>query len=459
MKIELLILISGDDTFCNTAKSFSDFLKIDSLITISQKKISYRRSLHDPELVSAELNIQTNKVKSINERFFLVTIECENEKLIDEFSELIDRLRGIAERISPGKCTINTLWDDVGITYAKYSYPLINEIENLMRSLIARFMLITVGMKWSKDAMHPELFSQIENFEEEDPYTDDLQKLDFIQLSDVLFKKKRDISLDDLDRLLQTTKFNQEDNDKILKYIPKSNWEKYFSSIIEEKDTSLAKKWDLLYRLRNKVAHNRSIKKNEYETIKGLTSSIKETINKATEKLSEININEEDREQIINFYQPDSITARGYFSEKAVGEHYIGLGYYLTSQDTDIPFDFIATKGEESIGVEIKTANISTVRHTIARTLAKFTAIWDSYQKKNNLTRVHLVIAVSGHNSEKLPTGFFEVLENYSVKLIGCVDIHIGKLDAEHKYIPSFELTIDNKIHTTLTPLNKDRTA
>ncbi|WP_339477508.1 hypothetical protein [Pseudomonas sp. RL_5y_Pfl2_69] len=455
MKIELLILISGDDTFCNTAKSFSDFLKIDSLITIAQKKISYRRSTHDPDLVSAELNIQTNKVKSINERFFLVIVECENASLIDEFSELIDRLRSIAERISPGKCTINTLWDDVGSTYAKRAYPLINEIENLMRRLIARFMLITVGMKWSKDAMHPELFSQIENFEEEDPYTDDLQKLDFIQLSDVLFKKKRDISLDDLDRILLITKFTQEDNEKILKYIPKSNWEKYFSSIIEEKDTSLAKKWELLYRLRNKVAHNRSIKKNEYETIKGLTSSIKEIISKATEKLSEININEEDREQIINFYQPDSITARGYFSEKAVGEHYIESGYYLKSQDKDIPFDFIATKGEDSIGVEIKIANIPTLRYTIIKTLSKLTAIWGDYLRNNNLTRVHLVVVISGPNSENTPTSFLEILENYSIKLSGRLDIHIGKLDEDHKYIPIFELVIDNKTHTALTPTNK----
>lgn len=456
MKIELLILISGDDTFCNSAKSFSDFLKIDSLITISQKKIIYRRSLQDPELVSADFNIQTNKVKSINERFFLVILECENASLIDEFSELIDRLRSIAERISPGTCTINTLWDDVGRTYAERSYPLINEIENLMRRLIARFMLITVGMKWSKDAMHPELFSQIENFEEEDPYTDDLQKLDFIQLSDVLFKKKRDISLDDLDRLLQTTKFTHEDNEKILKYVPKSNWEKYFSTIIEEKDTSLAKKWDLLYRLRNKVAHNRSIKKTEYETIRGLTLSIKETISKATEKLSEININEEEREQIISFYQPDSITAKAYLSEKAVGEHYIESGYNLTSQNINIPFDFIATKGEESIGVEIKTANTSTLRHTIIRTISKFTEIWSNYQNNNNLTRVRIVVILSDQNLEHPPISFLESMENYRVKLYGCIDIHIGKLDEQLKYAPSFKFTIDNKIHSSLAPLNKN---
>lgn len=448
MKVELLILISGDDTFCNTAKSFSEFLKIDSLISITQKKISYRRSPQSPELVSAELQIQTNKVKSINERFFLVILECENTGNIDEFSELVDRLKCIAERISPNQCTINTLWDDVGRIYAERSYPVINEIENLMRRLIARFMLITVGMKWSKDAMHPELFSQIENFEEEAPYTDDLQKLDFIQLSDVLFKKKRDISLDDLDRLLQATKFNQEDSEKILKYIPRSNWDKYFSSIIEEKDINLEKKWALLYKLRNKVAHNRSIKKAEYETIKGLTSAIKEIISKATEKLGEININEEDREQIINSYQPDSLFSRGYISEKAVGEYYIGSGYRLTpnSRDTSaMPFDFIATKGDESIGIEIKTISLSRLHIAARNIIFKFSSLWTNYQNNNNLTRVRIVFVIIDYASEQPIKRLLESLGTIRESLQGSIDIHIGKLDEENRYISLFDLTLDNK--------------
>ncbi|NMY06003.1 hypothetical protein HBO12_23845 [Pseudomonas sp. WS 5059] len=437
MKVELLILISGDDTFCNTAKSFSDFLKIDSLISITQKKISYKRTSQSSELVSANLEIQTNKVKSINERFFLIILECENTDHIDEFSELLDRLRDIVQRISPEQCTINTLWDDVGRSYAERSYPVINEIENLMRRLIARFMLITVGMKWSKDAMHPDLFSQIENFEEEAPYTDDLQKLDFIQLSDVLFKKKRDISLDDFDRLLQATKFNQEDKEKILKYIPKSNWEKYFSSIIEEKDIDLEKKWALLYKLRNKVAHNRSIKKTEYEKIKGLTSAIKDIISKATEKLSEININEEDREQIINSYQPDSALARGYISEKAVGEYYIKLGYRLTPDSRDMPFDFIATKGEESIGVEIKTAQTLNLHLIVLNTLVKYSQQWADFKNKNKLTRTRLIFIVTDQVPESALKRLLESIERVSGRLKGRIELHIGKLDEENQYIES----------------------
>ncbi len=445
MKVELLILIPGDDTFCNTAKSFSDFLKVDSLISISQKTISYKKSSDEPELVSAELQIQTNKVKSINERYFLVRLECKNSDLIDEFSELVDRLRGIAERILPGKCTINTLWDDVGRIYAERSYPIINEIENLMRGLIARFMLITVGMKWSKDAMHPDLFSQIEKFEEEDPYTDDLQKLDFIQLSDVLFKKKRDISLDELDKILQTTKFSEDDKKKIQKYTPKSNWEKYFSSIIEEKDSSLVKKWDLLYKLRNKVAHNRSIKKTEYLDIDGLANAIKEIIKKATEKLSEINIDEEDREKIIKSYQPDSFYARGYMSEKAVGEYYIGEGYRLTPNSGDVPFDFIATKGDESIGVEIRTTSIHKLRIAVFSTITKFSQTWSDYEKTNKLTRIRLVIVLTDQSLEAPLSQLLEAIERIKERINRTIDIDIGNLDEDNQYIQLYGITVDHK--------------
>ncbi|XVN13856.1 hypothetical protein QZH47_21110 [Pseudomonas corrugata] len=139
---------------------------------------------------------------------------------MDDFNELCDRVRSIVERISPGKTTINTLWDDIGRTYAEKSYPLINEVENLMRRLIAKFMLITVGVNWSKDTIHPDLFKKIDNFSDDDPHVNDLFKLDFIHLKEVLFGKKRDISLEELDRLLSKTQFSKDDRDTIKNICP-----------------------------------------------------------------------------------------------------------------------------------------------------------------------------------------------------------------------------------------------
>ena len=182
MKTEFLILVPNDDSFCNSKKAFIDFLQVDALISIIGQKMSYKRSVKEKELLSVPFRVETDKVKSKEERYFLLVLECQDELLVDEFSELGERIKTIANRISPEKTIINTIWDDVGRIYAEKSYPLINEVENLMRRLIAKFMLITVGMNWSKDAIHHDLFKKIEKFEEEELYLNDLHKLDFIHL-------------------------------------------------------------------------------------------------------------------------------------------------------------------------------------------------------------------------------------------------------------------------------------
>jgi len=191
LKTEFLILVPNDESFCNSKKAFVDFLKIDALISVTGQKIFYKRTVKGRDLVSVRFSVETDKVQSKKERYFLLALECEDESLIDEFSELCERIKTIADRISPGATAINTIWDDVGRIYAEKSYPFINEVENLMRRLIAKFMLITVGMNWSKDAIHPDLFKKIENFEEEELYLNDLHKLDFIHLKQVLFEKKK----------------------------------------------------------------------------------------------------------------------------------------------------------------------------------------------------------------------------------------------------------------------------
>lgn len=309
MKTEFLILIPSDESYCNSKKAFVDLLNVDDLISVSNQKVAYRRTVKSKDLLSVRFQLETNKVQFKEERYFLFILEYQDESLIDEFSELCERIKIIAKRISPGATAINTIWDDVGRIYAEKSYPVINEVENLMRKLIAKFMLINVGMTWSKEVIHPDLFKKIENFEEEELYLNDLHKLDFIHLKQVLFEKKRDISLQELDRTLIKTSFSVDDKEKILRYVPRSNWEKYFSALLNGKDSSLEKKWELLYKLRNKVAHNRNVNKEEFEKIKGLSSDIREIINKATTKLGEIDIKEEDQERIKHLSDYDSMPA------------------------------------------------------------------------------------------------------------------------------------------------------
>ncbi|NWC86960.1 hypothetical protein HX793_00405 [Pseudomonas reactans] len=437
MKTEFLILVPDDESFCNSKKAFVDFLKIDSLVSITGNTITFRRTPKGRDQVSAKFRIETDKVKSNNERYFLLIIECDEQNHIDEFSELSDRLKTIAERISPGSTVVNMLWDGVGRIYAEKAYPIINEVENLMRRLIAKFMLITVGMHWSRDAINSELSKKIEKFEENDPYLNDLHKLDFIHLSQVLFEKKRDISLDELDRTLLKTKFDEEDKERILKYIPRSNWEKYFSALVEDKGHGLEAKWEILYKLRNKVAHNRSVKKAEFEKINGLATSIKEIIRKATEKLGEIDINEEDRELIKHSYRKDAPTMMmGYLAEKAVSEYYVNNGYEITQTlDTnrDQSFDFFATKDGETVSVVVKSVPVTTAFITVLRTLTRIESIMSKIPHNDRLG-IHLVCIIRGDGSEHFNENVTKIIKQNLPEFSINFEIYSGFINENNSY-------------------------
>lgn len=434
MKIELLVLIPESESFCTSKKSFVEFLKVDSLIGITGQRISYKRSPKAKELAAAKFRVETDLIKSKQERYFTIVLEAHIGSEMDEFNELCDRVRSIVERISPGKTTINTLWDDVGRTYAEKSYPLINEVENLMRRLIAKFMLITVGVNWSKDTIHPDLFKKIDNFSDDDPHVNDLFKLDFIHLKEVLFGKKRDISTEELDRLLSKTQFSTEDRDTIKKYLPKSNWEKYFSSVIDEEGGSVDTKWALLYKLRNKVAHNRHVKRSDFEQIKGLCEKLKEIINKASAKLGEIDINEEDRDLIIYTYNSDSPAAIGYLSEKATADYYAKQGYCINTSpiQDNLGVDFIADRGDEHIGVEVKSVKLQHFPSFVRIILRQLMPRLQNSLTRNNLTKCHVVILVRGGEELVREERIFKNLAAMSGELDHRIEFKLGRLNDDN---------------------------
>ncbi|EOZ9293759.1 hypothetical protein ACQYD5_002966 [Serratia marcescens] len=356
MKLEFLVLVNNDDSFCNSKRAFVDFLKVESLISISGQKLTFKRTLKSKSLITVKFRVETGTIPSNTERYFLVVLENTNESLVDEFSEVGNKIKEICKRINPESTLINVLWDDVGKYYAYKAYPLINDVENLMRKLISKFMLINVGMEWSKDNIHPELAKKIERFDEEDVHLNDLYKLDFINLSDVLFQKKRDLSLDELDRVLSKTKFLDGDKNKILKFLPRSNWEKYFSSLLGVNAQSLEAKWGILYKLRNKVAHNRFLTRGDFEKIKGVTNEVNQILKGAIDKLGEIDLDEEDRELIIHGYHSNSPFAYSYVAEKAVAEYFMQNGLEIIPTERRYPgysVDFIVKEPGSLTAVDV----------------------------------------------------------------------------------------------------------
>lgn len=438
MRVELLILIPGAESFCMSKKALIEFFKVDALIGVVGQKILYRRTPKSREIISAKFRIDTDLVKSKQERYFTLALEISEGSNLDEFNELCDRLRSIIERISPGKTTINTLWDDIGRAYAEKSYPLINEVENLMRRLIAKFMLINVGVNWSKDTINQDLAKKIDNFGEDEPHTNDLFKLDFIHLKEVLFGKKRDISLDELDRTLSKTSFSEGDQEIIRKYIPRSNWEKYFSSLIDEPEHSIDTKWMLLYKLRNKVAHNRNVRKEDFERIRGLCESLKLILANASAKLGEIDIDEADRDLLIFSYGAESPQAMGFLSERAVADYYSKLGYLVDlPRLNDFDVDFVASANGESIGVEVKFFRSEFPLSVMRAIIRKQTQQVQYALTKNGFDKCHAVIVMRGDEENRID-GVIALLSSISEGLDPRIEFKVGRLD-EYDLLGSFQ--------------------
>ena len=279
-KIEYLIIIPVSD--CQSREFFTKHLSEHDLeILEGDNKIIHKHNKGD---FFAQYNlfdgtIQSDK-KSEEYRFYRLSIFAEineqedNLNLLTNLSEAI--IKCIQKRISQN-AKINTLWNDIARAYAIEAYPLINEIENLMRKLISEFMLENIGLSYSKSNL-PEIVAkkieQRDRAENENniAFVDDLYKVDFEHLAEALFRKYQNI--EELNNEL-TKDQKLIDISKLKQYLPNSNWSLFFAEFIKEEEASLKDDWTKLSKLRNKIAHNRHVSRTDLNNIKKICTKLK----------------------------------------------------------------------------------------------------------------------------------------------------------------------------------------
>ncbi|AZU62564.1 HEPN domain-containing protein [Neobacillus mesonae] len=434
MEIEYLLLTKKSSSFCSNIESLKNFLKADTSIGFDENNHILFLGMDLHPILVAELNIKSGEISSKDERYFYLKIKCSEQEKIDEFAEFAEKIKMNLKKIDSETAKVNTLWNDVGRFYAKKAYPLINEVENLMRKLISQFMLINVGMDWASIAIHEDIKDKMNRKKElYEPLIDDLHKSDFIHLSDVLFQKYRTLSIEELNRKLSSAEKNSKlDFNEIVGFIPKSNWERYFSAKVDFKEETLKTKWSLLYELRNKVAHNTFLTKSDFDKITGLVRDLKRVINSSISKLQDIHLKEEEKEKLISSYSPSSMNLKANKAEKLVMEWYkknysnIEL---ITQSERDFGFDLIlVTKDRRQMGIVVKyVKDIS--EKVVLRNIEKTTSFLD-----NNISlevdEIHVVFALYDQ-----PKGVIEYFDEYKyddkkMKLI------YGYLEPELGFIP-----------------------
>lgn len=112
-----------------------------------------------------------------------MTFQLNDPALIEAFSDLLGAVRDSTALIMTLPII---LWDDISLYYSQQAYPIIYEIENLMRQLITKFMLINAGLRWEKERTPEDVRKSI-NDKNKEPTV--LYNVDYIQLSNFLFKE------------------------------------------------------------------------------------------------------------------------------------------------------------------------------------------------------------------------------------------------------------------------------
>lgn len=305
IRVEYIILVETKNAFCNSVKAFNNLLEVNDDIKIERNKIIKFKGLD----ISYE--VQTGELNDKEQRFFHTKFTCKQVEKINEYSNFLRVVRDILVRVI-GKQPVS-LWDDVSFYYANKSYPLIHEIENLMRKLLTKFAVTKFDTNWTDKNIPEEVKTSVKN-QSSNNDANYLYQTDFIQLIHFLSGKIKTSDVKGLLENINKAKDISELNlDELKSYIPTNNWDKYFSDIVEFEWEYFEKRWQKLYDLRCKVAHNNFLNKRDYEDICRLVDELKPKLQKAIDEMDKVSISTEDQEILAESFVVNTNAVYGEF--------------------------------------------------------------------------------------------------------------------------------------------------
>lgn len=307
MKVEYLIIIDSGNPFCRDKKSFDNFLQ-------SNADISIRGSIFKHKSLEVDYELQGGETEADKNRFFHIKLNCRDESRIDELHDLLKATRKLLHMASDKKPQV--LWDDVSFHYSEKAYPAIHEIENLMRKLITKFMLTNVGLGWTKEAVPEELKKSTRT----EPANNNnyLYETDFKDLSTFLFDEYRTLDIKALNEKIRSLESEGDavSLSEFKGFLPKSNWERYFREHVDCESSYLEVRWERLYKLRCKIAHNNFFTKEDYDQITLLVSEVKPKIEDAIRNLDKVEVPEEERDELAEVVASKTSTFYGEYIQK-----------------------------------------------------------------------------------------------------------------------------------------------
>lgn len=289
MNVEYLVLIDSKEPYCQSVDSLNNLIQAYDQVRISGNKIFFSEC-------EFKYDVNFDNVGEGHQRYFHIKLALVNSANQQQFRELLKLLRAILTKISGRPAEI--LWDEMASKLCEDAYPKIHHTENLLRKLIAKFMLANIGVRWTKDAIPNEVEESIKT-KKSDRSDNYLHDLDFIQLSNLLFKEYSTGDIRKItERISEASTISDLDIGELKELVPQSNWQRYFSPIVECDSGYLKKRWDRLYELRCKVAHNRFITLDESNEINVITREVDEKFVRAIEGLGQVEVSDEQKKKL-----------------------------------------------------------------------------------------------------------------------------------------------------------------
>lgn len=282
--VEYLAIFRRTDSFCNSAASFTRLLQVDSEIRVVGGDIHFQGER------TCSFRLSDGKVAAKKQRYFHLHFTWDGDP--DTSSESLERflslLKKVRSTVAETEGDTEILWNELSSHYAEKAYPQIHEIENLMRRLIANFMLVTVGREWAQETLPKAVEEAVKNNKKKD-YINVLYTVDFIHLGAFLFEPYSKRTAQELFEKVKDVK-TVKDMKGLEEFIPESNWKRYFARLVDCEDGYLKSRWERLYELRCKVAHNALMTANDLEQIRNLIGEVKPKLQEAISKLSKVTV-------------------------------------------------------------------------------------------------------------------------------------------------------------------------
>lgn len=232
---------------------------------------------------------------NLYESAFLIKVKSDDFDRIEKFRyPLVLHLKG---RLRFDH--IRILTDDVSTEISNRIYPLVNELEIILRRYLAKFFTQKVGLDWWKQAVPDKVIEKTKLREDNETVFSkivetDMTLIDFNDLGEIIYKHKLGFNKPEnlVDKILSIST-----EDELLKL--KSDLDGNYNRFFKQHFNGFEKKWKQMFQIRNKVAHNNLFTNSDLITAETLHRELKDIIINAESNIDEFRFSIEEQEAMI----------------------------------------------------------------------------------------------------------------------------------------------------------------